>query len=110
VLVATLVSFIIKALAVPALVKLKEVEVPKPEAKVKSMFLPVVVVMVLPPVYADCKVMEEAEQYTRLLDESKQSVDPVDVCKPLIINVDVALVVKEISLGVSGVNINEPEV
>ena len=42
-----------KALAVPALVKLKEVEVPRPEAKVKSIFRPVVVVMVLPPLYAD---------------------------------------------------------
>ena len=49
VLVAALVSLMIKALAaVPALVMEKEVWVDKPEPKVKSMFLPVVVVMVLP--------------------------------------------------------------
>lgn len=44
------VSLMIKALPVPALVNESEVCVPRPEARVKSMFLPVVVVMVFPPV------------------------------------------------------------
>jgi hypothetical protein len=49
---AALVSLMIKAVAVPALVKLKDVGVAKPEANVKSIFLPVVVTMVLPASYA----------------------------------------------------------
>lgn len=49
VLVAPFVSFKTKALAVPAFERVKEVEVAKPEARVKARFLPVVVVMVLPP-------------------------------------------------------------
>lgn len=40
------------------LVKVKEVGVAKPEDRVKAMFLPVVVVMVLPLLYADCRLCE----------------------------------------------------
>ena len=50
VLVAPLVSFMTKALAVPALVKVKDVGVVRPEDKVKAIFRASVVVMVLPPV------------------------------------------------------------
>ena len=49
VFVAPLVSFKTKALPVPALVKVKEVWLAKPLPKVKAMFRPVVVVIVLPP-------------------------------------------------------------
>ena len=50
VLVAPLVSFMTRVFAVPALVRLKDVWAVRPEPKVKSIFLPSVVVMVLPPV------------------------------------------------------------
>ena len=52
VLVAALVSFRTKAVAAPAFVKENDVETPRPDARVKSMFRPVVVTMVLPPSYA----------------------------------------------------------
>jgi hypothetical protein len=48
VLVAPLVSLITKAVPVPALVRASEVWVDSPDPRVKSMFLPSVVVMVLP--------------------------------------------------------------
>ena len=67
VLVAPLVSLIKNPMPVPALTRLKpfasplfvrlnEVGVVKPEARVKSIFLPSVVVMVLPALYACCRV------------------------------------------------------
>lgn len=43
-----MVSLMIKAVAVPALVRVREVGEARPEERVKSMFLPVVVAMVLP--------------------------------------------------------------
>jgi hypothetical protein len=49
VFVAPFVSLSTKAEAVPALVKVREVEVARPEDKVKARFLPVVVAMVFPP-------------------------------------------------------------
>lgn len=49
VFVAPFVSLSMKAEAVPALVKVREVEVARPEDKVKARFLPVVVAMVFPP-------------------------------------------------------------
>jgi len=66
VLVAALVSLIMKALpvevlvnkspvALPLLVSVKEVGVSNPPPKVKSIFLPVVVVIALPVLYAACK-------------------------------------------------------
>jgi len=56
--------------ALPLLVRLKEVGVPRPDAKTKSIFLPLVVVMVLPPTYADCKVIVLAEHLVTLFDET----------------------------------------
>src|SRR5579871_6183126 len=64
---AALVSLITTALPVPALVsaspvvlpllfKTNEVAVPRPDARVKTIFRPVVVVMLLPVSYACCKV------------------------------------------------------
>jgi len=49
-----------KAEAVPALVKVKDVGVASPEASVKAIFLPVVVEIVLPWLYASCKEMPDA--------------------------------------------------
>jgi len=46
---APFVSFKIKALAVPALVRLKEVDVASPDANVKAILRPVEVVIVFPP-------------------------------------------------------------
>lgn len=60
VLVAALVSSIINAGTVPALVKVKEVGVARPEFKVKAMLLPLLVVIVLPALYACCKVTPDA--------------------------------------------------
>ena len=48
VLVAPLVSLITNAFPVPALVRLNDVCVVSPDPKVKAMFLPSVVVIVLP--------------------------------------------------------------
>jgi hypothetical protein len=102
------VSLMIKARPVPALVNDSEVWVASPEANVKSMFRPVVVVMVFPPVYADCKVMESAEQITRLLELSRHRAVPVVCCKPFNIIVDPALVLNVMSWLVSGVNVAVP--
>ena len=40
------------------LARVNEVGVPSPDARVNAMFRPVVVVMVLPLAYADCKLCE----------------------------------------------------
>ena len=59
VLVAALVSLMTNAVAVPWLVMLK-LESVVVSASVKEIFLLSVVVIVFPPLYADCKVIEEA--------------------------------------------------
>ena len=53
--------------AVPWLVKVKEVGIDRPLAKVKAMFDPLVVVMEFPELYACCKVTFNA------LDEQMDS-------------------------------------
>src|ERR1700691_6447559 len=60
VLVEPLVLLMTNELAELWLVRTKEVGVPRPEARLKAMLLPEVVVIELPPLYADCKVMDEA--------------------------------------------------
>lgn len=60
VFVAALVSLIMNAGAVPALVRVNEVEVAKLLPKVKAIFRALVVVMVLPESYACCKVTPDA--------------------------------------------------
>ena len=55
-------SFIMNAGAVPAFVRLNEVWVARLEPKVKSIFLPVEVVIVFPVSYAACNVPATAEQ------------------------------------------------
>ena len=59
VLVEPLVLLMTNELAEPWLVRTNEVGVARPEAKVKEMLLPDVVVIELPPLYADCKVMDD---------------------------------------------------
>ena len=46
------------ASAAPLLVKVKEVGVASPDARVKAMLLPVVVVMLLPLLYEFCRLWE----------------------------------------------------
>ena len=50
-----MVLLMMNAGAAPALVNVKEVGVPNPLAKVKAMFRPVVVVIVLPALYTACR-------------------------------------------------------
>ena len=65
------VELFVRLNAFPALLltKLNEVFVPP---KVKSIFLPFVVVIVFPPAYADCNVTVLAEHLVTLFDESRQ--------------------------------------
>ena len=95
VLVAALVSLTTIAVPVPALVSAKPVALPllarvnevgvaRPDAKVKAILLPVVVVMVLPPLYADCRVTVLAEHLVTLFEPSIHRAVPADpgVVKP----------------------------
>ena len=75
-----LVSLITMAVVSPALARVNEVD--RPDDRVKAMFLPAVVSMVLPPLYADCRVMESEEQATTLLELSRHTGVPVDDCRP----------------------------
>ena len=70
--------------AAPALVKVNEVGVPNEPAKVKAMFEPLVVVMVLPPLYADCNEKVAPEHSTTSLDPFRQRAAPEEVVNPVI--------------------------
>ena len=61
---AALVLLMMNAEAVPWLVKVKEVGMERPLAKVKAMFRPFVVVMVLPALYTACRPKGAELQYT----------------------------------------------
>jgi len=87
------------------IVKLASVVV---SAKVKAMFRASVVVMELPPLYADCRVMDAAEHFTRLFELSKHNVSPVVVCSPDRITVESASVLKVMSLVASGEKVEAP--
>jgi hypothetical protein len=82
----------INAGAVPALVKVNEVGVPNPLAKVKAMLDPLVVVMVLPPLYADWRLKVAPEHSTTSFDPFKQSAAPEDVPKPVMSKNEVPVV------------------
>jgi hypothetical protein len=92
--VAALVSLMIKAVAVPALVKVNEVAVASPEERVNATFLPVVVAMVLPPLYAVWSVIDEPLHLVTLLDPSTHRAVPAvpGVVKPGIFKNEVPLV------------------
>src|ERR1700744_3491209 len=58
--------------ALPLLAMVNEVGVERPDGKVKAMLLPEVVVIELPPLYADCKVIVLEEHLVTLLEPSIQ--------------------------------------
>jgi hypothetical protein len=80
---AALVLLMINAGAVPALVRVNEVEVESPDAKVKAMLDPLVVVMVLPPLYAVWREKVEPEHSTTSLELLRQRAVPDDVVNPV---------------------------
>jgi hypothetical protein len=90
---------------------LKEVGVPRLDAKTKSMFLPLVVVMELPPTYADCKVIVLAEHLVTLLDESRHRAVPgvLGLVNPLKTKNELELVLTVTLLLLPGVKIADPE-
>jgi hypothetical protein len=67
----------LNAFPVPAFVKLNDVALP--DERLNAMFLPVAVVIVLPPAYADCNVTVLAEHLVTLFDESKHRAIPASV-------------------------------
>src|SRR5258706_16193189 len=69
--------------ALPLLVRSNEVATPRPDVKVKEISLPVVVVIVLPPTYADCRVTAALEHLTMLFEESIQIFVPAAVVSPV---------------------------
>jgi len=75
----------INPVAEPLLVKVNEVGVSSPAPKVKSMFLPVVVVIAFPVLYAACKPNGAPLQETTLLLLSKQIALPTAVPIPVIV-------------------------
>ena len=70
--------------AVPALVKVNEVGVANPLAKVKAIFEPLVVVMVLPPLYADWRLKVDPEHSTTSLEPFRHKAAPEEVVNPVI--------------------------
>jgi len=77
------------ASAAPLLVKVKEVGVTSPEARVKAMLLPVVVVMLLPLLYAACRLWEVALQVMTSFDPFIHNDVPVFEVKPLSMRLEV---------------------
>ena len=82
VLVEPLVLLMINDSAELALVRTKEVGVPRPEARLKAMLLPEVVVIELPPLYADWSVIDEALHCVTSLEPLTQSGVPVVLVRP----------------------------
>jgi len=74
-----------KASFVLLLVRVKEVGVARPDARVKAILLPLVVVIVLPPLYAVCKVTELEEHWVTSFDPFRQRGVPAvpGVVKPV---------------------------
>src|ERR1700685_747704 len=82
VLVEPLVLLMTNELAEPWLVRTNEVGVARPEAKVKEMLLPDVVVIELPPLYADCNEMDDELHCVTSLELLTQIGVPVSVIRP----------------------------
>src|SRR5579863_6407917 len=82
VLVEPLVLLMTNELAEPALVRTNEVGVTRPEARLKAMLLPEVVVIELPPLYADWSVIDEALHCVTSLEPLTQSGVPVVLVRP----------------------------
>jgi hypothetical protein len=81
-----------KAGAVPALVKVKEVGVANPPVKVNAMFDPLVVVMVLPALYADCKLKLDEEHSTTSFELLRHNMFPDVVVNPVKLKNELPLV------------------
>ena len=105
-----LVLLMMNAGAVPALVKVNEVGVPNPLAKVKAMFEPLVVVMVLPALYADCKLKLDEEHSTTSVDPFKHNIFPVAVVNPVKLKKEVPLVATVTLFPLVGVKVAFPAV
>ena len=75
-------------------------------ARVKAMSRPSVVLMVLPPLYADCNVIDAAEHFTTLLEPSIQRVLPVVVVSPATFRNESASVTMLTSLVPLGVKVD----
>jgi hypothetical protein len=82
-LVEPLVLLMINDSAELWLVKVKEVGVARPDARVKAMLLPEVVVIELPPLYADCKVIDEALHCVTSSEPLTHNGVPAALVKPL---------------------------
>ena len=82
VLVEPLVLLISNESAAPALVRTKEVGDANPDARLKAMLLPEVVVIELPPLYADWRVIDEALHCVTSLEPLTQSGVPVVLVRP----------------------------
>jgi len=83
VLVEPLVLLMINDSAELWLVRVKEVGVASPDARVKEMLLPEVVVIELPPLYADCKVIDEALHCVTSLEPLIHNGVPAALVKPV---------------------------
>jgi len=104
------VSSIINALAVPAFVSANEVATPRPEARVKSILRPEVVRIVLPPLYADCRVEADAGHLMTLSEASRQRDEEEDtgVVRPKKVTNESASVLKVTSFVPAGSKLAAP--
>ena len=81
-MVEPLVLLMINDEAEPALERTKEVGDASPDARLKAMLLPEVVVIELPPLYAFCRLSVCPVQVITSLEPLTQSVEPVEFCRP----------------------------
>jgi len=72
-----------KASFVLLLVRVKEVGEARPDARVKAILLPLVVVMVFPLVYADCKLCDAALQVMTSFEPLTHRAVPVLEVRPV---------------------------
>ena len=96
--------------AVPWFVRVKDVGIDKPLAKVKAIFDPLVVVMVLPPLYAFWRLKVFPVHSTTSLEPFKQSEVPVEVVNPVKLKKEVPLVATVTLFPLVGVKVAFPAV
>src|ERR1700744_1415806 len=96
--------------ALPLLAMVNEVGVERPDGKLNAMLLPEVVVIELPPLYADCKVIVLEEHFVTLLEPSIQRDVPAvpGVVRPFKVKKLEPLVLKTTPLVPFGVNVAAP--
>mgnify|MGYP006892227384 CR=1 FL=1 len=108
VFVPAFVSLIINAFAVPWFVRVNDESVVV-SARVNAMFRASVVVMVLPPLYADCRVIDAAEHFTTLFEPSIHNVFPVAVVKPFTLRNESESVLNVMLFALLGEKVAEPD-